>query len=164
MAQVAVDHEQIVIADARHTAAGDGTYMHAARFSEKVVVADLKAGGLAAVLLVLRGGTDDGVGEKFVVLTDDRVPGQGDVVVQAVAVTHGDIGPDHAERADLHAVTDLGLTVNHGQGADDGLLAALSQRRFVMADVVRGVGQNLCRRPIRPGPQNHRQVVEEVGH
>ena len=82
----------------------------ASRKTLPLPISSLRAGAL--VFLVLRGAADDGVGEEDVVAADGRVAEDRDAVEQPAAGADLHVRADHAERADLDVVGDLGLLVD----------------------------------------------------
>ena len=69
-----VRHEQIVTADARDALVIGRAAVDGAELAEHIVIADLKIGALAAVLLILRIAADRGELEDAVVLAHARRP------------------------------------------------------------------------------------------
>ena len=68
----------------------------------------VELGGFALEFLILRGGSDDGVGEEDVVLADGGAAENGDVVEEPAAAVDFHIRADDAEGPDLDVLGDFG--------------------------------------------------------
>ncbi len=119
---VAVDHQQVVVADAGDPASFFGADVDGDGLAESIAAADLKPRWRSLVLLVLRSGAKDRIGEEDVVFADRGLSYDGDAVEQAAALADLDIGTDDAEGPDFHVLADLGARIDDGVGTDLGLL------------------------------------------
>src|SRR5690606_5940006 len=115
---MAIGHEQVVVADAGHAAALLGSAVHGDEFPDDVAVADLEPCGLAPVAEVLRCIAQTGMAVNGVAAADAGRSENGGVRADGGRFADLDIGADAGKGADAHARSQLGQGVDHGGRMD----------------------------------------------
>ena len=106
MPDVAVGHQQIVIADAGDALSAAGADVNGDAFAENVPLADLQAGRFIVIFFVLRRIADHGIGMKMIVPPDFGPADDHDMAHQPATCAENHIRPHPAKRPDLHVVGD----------------------------------------------------------
>src|SRR3954464_11058452 len=104
VADVGVDHEQVLAAHAGDSAAGFGADVDGHGFSDDVAVADFQFHRPASIFQILRRSTNDAERVEDVVPAHGRVAFHHDVAEQLAPWPDDDVGPNDAERPDLHVI------------------------------------------------------------
>jgi hypothetical protein len=107
---VAVDHEQVVVADGGEAAPLAGAAMESGELADRVAVPDLEAHRLVGELQILWIHAQADRRVDAVLAADHGRAVDLDVRADLRAVADGDVGPDHRERADGHVRRRSGRT------------------------------------------------------
>ena len=124
-----IRHQQIVVADARHALIVRRAAIHCDGFTKHIAVADLEAGRLAVVFLVLRRIPQRGKLEYLVVGADARRAVDHGVRANPGSGANHDIGADHGEWPDFNVGRDVCLRRYHRPRIDHPA-APFSRRRL----------------------------------
>src|SRR5439155_14813150 len=116
MGDVAVGHDERVIADAGQASALCSAAIDGDKFADGVVVADFEARGFALVAQVLRGESDGGEWEEAIAGADLRRAFDYDVRNKFAVFAECDVRADGAVRADLAGSWDFCGGSDYGCG------------------------------------------------
>ena len=123
VADVGIDHEQVVVPDAGLHAATVRADVEGGELADRVPVADRQRAVLPAILHVLRHRAHAGELENPVVAADRRAALHYAMRPHARILTDAHVRADHRVRADLYAAVQLGVR-GHDRGGVYGRLAA----------------------------------------
>jgi len=116
MRQMAIGHDEIVMAEPRHTTARHGSTIESAVLPDDVPVADLKPGGFAFITQMLRRIAQGRELVNFIVPADTRRPVDDDMRTDPGVVTDLHARTDDAEGADMNVFPDFRARVDDGLG------------------------------------------------
>ena len=120
MRHVNVGHQQIAATDARNALILNRAGRNRTVFANNVVVADLKIGFFALVLLVLRFATDCGTLEESIVATDRGQTLDNHVTFENGTGADANVRPHHAKRTDLNIIVKFGSNIDNAGMMDFG--------------------------------------------
>src|SRR4030095_11243605 len=113
MGDVALHHQEILIAHPGHHAAGRGPWIERNILADRVAIADQKLARFALIFEIVRHGTDTREGKYHIAFAERGATGNDRVRVNSTAFADPHAGADDAIRTDLDITVDLGARIDN---------------------------------------------------
>jgi hypothetical protein len=109
---MAVDHQQVVAANARATFPGGGSDVDGDAFAKMIVVGNFNRSRLAVIFAILGWSANDDIRMKYIVATNSCSACENNVAQQLAASADGHFFAHAAERADFDVLSDGSLRID----------------------------------------------------